>query len=330
MPLFKLEKSDEDDMSKAKLVLAEETNLELERHLEDWLENSPLALAQESILWIGRQTSAKDEDGTIYSDLLGIDSNGNLVVAELKKGRTPRDIIAQLLDYAAGTDSLSEPQIREIAENYFETRGVFQGKTFDDAFKEVFEIPETDELPPLNRGLRLFIVAEEIPSRMARVCRFLRTSHGMDISRIDVSTFETESGEVLVNTEVVVGDEGFTFAKVQRQNTSPPTRWSGDKPFDQVILETVEELMQGDKESFTLKEVRTLISEKYSDFTPSSVDYQIYSDCVNFPTRSDYPKGSDKYWRISRGKFRLYNSEKDKMQGDTEVNSVEHGTENLT
>lgn len=307
-------------MSKAELVIAQETNLELERHLENWLENSPLALAQESILWIGRQTSAKDEDGTIYSDLLGIDSNGNLVIAELKKGRTPRDIIAQLLDYAAWADGLSEPQIREIAENYFETRGVFQGKTFDDAFKEVFEIPETDELPPLNRGLRLFIVAEEIPSRVARVCRFLRTSHGMDISCIDVSTFETESGEVLVSTETVVGDEGFASPKVQQQHVSPPTRWSGDKPFDQVILETVEALMRGDKESFTLKEVRGLISEKYTDFTPSRVDYQVYSDCVNFPTRSDYPEGSDRYWRISRGKFRLYDPENDKVESDGKVN----------
>ena len=319
MPIFRLEKLEEDDMSKAELVIAQETNLELERHLEDWLENSPHALVEnESILWIGRQTSATDEDGTIYSDLFGVDFQGNLVIAELKKGRTPRDIIAQILDYAAWAVGLSESEIREIAEAYFETRGEFEGKTFDDAFKEVFEIPETDELPPLNRVLRLFIVAEEIPSRIARVCRFLRTSHGVDISCIDVSILETESGEVVVSTETTVGDEGFAVPKAQQQRTSPPTRWSGDKPLDQVILETVEKLMQGDKESFTLKEVRRLISEKYSDFIPSRVDYQVYSDCVNFPTRSDYPEGSDRYWRISRGKFRLYDSENDKVEADGE------------
>ena len=105
-------------------------------------------------------TSAKDEDGTIYSDLLGVDAEGNLVVAELKKGRTPRDIIAQLLDYAAWADGLSESQIREMAEAYFETRDRFQGKTFDDAFREVFNMPETDEVPPLNLDFRLFIVVE--------------------------------------------------------------------------------------------------------------------------------------------------------------------------
>ena len=126
MPIFRLEGG---DMSKAKLVIAQEKNLELEKHLENWLENSPWVLIQNSILWIGRQTSATDEDGTIYSDLFGIDSDGNLVIAELKKGRTPRDIVAQLFDYAAWADGLSESQIREIAETYFETRGVFEGKT---------------------------------------------------------------------------------------------------------------------------------------------------------------------------------------------------------
>ena len=108
MPLFRLEKSEGDDMSKGKLVIAPKTKLELEKHLENWLENSPeQTLTQEDFLWIGRQTSATDEDGTIFSDLFGVDSEGNLVIAELKKGRTPRDIIAQILDYAAWADDLS-------------------------------------------------------------------------------------------------------------------------------------------------------------------------------------------------------------------------------
>ena len=219
-----------------------------------------------------------------------------------------------MLDYAAWAGGLSGSQIRDIAEDYFETRGKFEGKTFDEIFRTVFDMPETDELPSLNQTMRLFIIAEEIPPRIARVCRFLRTSHGMDISCIAVSIFQTESGEVLVSTETTVGDENFAAPKAQQRRTTPPIRSSDDKAFDQVILETVEQLMQGDKESFTLKEVRRLVSEKYSDFIPSKVDYQVYSDCVNFPTRSDYPKGSDRYWRISRGKFRLYDPEKDKIE----------------
>ena len=50
MPIFRLEED--------KLVIAKETNIELESHLEDWLENSPSVVIQDELLWIGRQTSA--------------------------------------------------------------------------------------------------------------------------------------------------------------------------------------------------------------------------------------------------------------------------------
>ena len=307
-------------MSKGKLVIAPKTKLELEQHLENWLENSPeQTLVQEDFLWIGRQTSATDEDGTIFSDLFGVDSEGNLVITELKKGRTPRDIIAQILDYAAWADDLSEPEIREIAEAYFETRERFQGKTFDDAFREAFDIPETDELPRLNEGLRLFIVAEEIPSRVARVCRFLRTSHGINVSCIDVSIFQTESDEVVVSTETIVGDEDFAAPKMQQQKrpTSPP-RPSSDHPVDQVTWEAVQEFTAGyPNVTFTLKDIEQILSEKYPDLAESSGPRnRIRGSCVNFQSRRTYPIGEDRYWLVKRGVYRLYDSEKDKGDDD--------------
>ncbi len=300
-------------MSKAELVIAQETTLELERYLEDWLENSPYALTQEPLLWIGRQTSAQDEEGTIFPDLLGVDSEGNLVIVELKKDRAPREVVAQLLEYAAWAAELSDVQIHGIAEDYFNKHDGL-GKTFDDAFRDVFDMPETDETPTLNRTMRLFIAAEEIPTRVARVCRFLRTSQGMDISCIDVSTFQTEAGERLVSMETKVGDEDILTSKTQKRRVSRSSSWLGDEPFDEVVWKTAQELMQGDKEYFALKEVRGPIIEKYPDLIPAKVDYQIYSDCVNFSKRSDYPAGSDRYWWISRGKYRLYDPERGKME----------------
>ncbi len=317
MAIFRLERSEGDDMSNAVLVIATETNLELERYLEDWLENSPVALVQdEYILWIGRQTSATDEDGTVYPDLLGVDFKGNLVITELKRARTPRDIIAQLLDYAAWADGLSESQIRGIAENYFETRDGFQGRTFDDAFREIFDMPETDELPPLNQGLRLFIVAEEIPVRVAHVCRFLRTSHGMDVSCIDVSTFETESGEVLVSTETKVGDEEFAATSTQRPSLS--LRSSGDKPVKEVVWEAVREFTRDQTEvEFTIKDITAIILKKDPDFKKETVNGQITADTVNHPSRHHHSGTEDRYWRIERGKYRLYDPENDNMEGDS-------------
>ena len=316
MPLFKLEKSDRDDISKGKLVIAQETNLELEKHLENWLENSPWVLIQNSILWIGRQTSAKDEDGTIYSDLFGVDSDGNLVIAELKKGRPPRDVVAQLLDYAAWARELSESEIHEKAETYFETQSEFKGKTFDEAFREVFDLPETDEIPPLNGRLRLFIAAEEIPARVAHVCRFLRTSHGMDINCVAVSIFQTELDEVVVSTETVVGDEGFTMPKARHQQSSSTPRPPSDEPVEQIVWEAVQEFTGGDPNAtFTLKGIERKLSEKYPDLAESDrVRNRIRGSCVNFRLRRTYPIGEDRYWLVKRGVYRLYDPNNDKIE----------------
>ena len=84
MPIFRLE----DDT----LIIAEETNVELEQHIEIWIENSPWAVIQdELVLWIDRQASAQDEEGTIYPDLLGVDSEGNLVIVEFKREKNTAD-----------------------------------------------------------------------------------------------------------------------------------------------------------------------------------------------------------------------------------------------
>ncbi len=328
MPIFRLEG---DDISNAELILAKETNLELESYLEDWLENSPWALVQnELILWIGRQTSARDEEGTIFPDLLGIDAIGNLIIVELKRAEAPREVVAQLLEYAAWAAELSEQQIHEIAAAYFATCQEFIGKTFNDAFKEIFEMLENDELPTLNRGLRLFIVAKEIPIRVARVCQFLRIYYGMDINCINVSTFETEAGERLVSMEVKVGDEDVVTPKTQRLRASQTSRWSGEKSVNEVVWEAIVELMQGDKKFFAPKEVTAHILEKYPDFNSSTVSCQIASDCVNHTSRHHYPGGSDRYWWISKGKYRLYDPNNDKMQDNGKVNPTAPVTENHT
>ena len=323
MPIFRLERSEGDDMSKAELIIAQETNLELEKHLENWLENSPRqTLAQEDFLWIGRQTSVTDEGGTIFSDLLGIDSEGNLVVAELKRGRTPRDVVAQLLDYAAWANELPPDQIPDRAENYFEKREEFRGKTFTEAFREVFDIPETDELPPLKQKLRLFVIAEEIQPRVASVCRFLRTSHGMDISCIAVSIFQTESGEVVVSTETIVGDEDFAVSKTQRQErSSSPSRPPRDKGVREVVLEAVQEFTGGDVNvEFTTTEIITRVLKKDPDFKKATVRAQLIAGCPNHGSYRHHSGNYKYYWKIGTGKFRLYDPEKDKVESDGEAN----------
>jgi hypothetical protein len=305
MAIFILKKND--NPRNAELVIAKKTDIELESHLESWLENNPWALVEgEPILWIGRQTSANVEERTIFPDLLGIDFEGNLVIVELKRSKAPREVVAQLLEYAAWANELSDEQTREIAEVYFQTAK--KERTLQDAFSEMFDT----EMPALNRRLRLFVIAEEIPSAVLRVSKFLRTSHSMDINCLTVSTFQTESGEVLVNTEAKIGDEGIIAPKAARQNVSSTSRWSGDKPVREVVLEAVQELTKKDtKVEFVHKEVYSLILKKYPDFNMGTARLQLIAGCPNQPSYRNFSGNYKYYWRVRPGIYRLYDPKRD-------------------
>ena len=310
MAIFRLNVED-DNLHNAELVIAKKTDLELEDHLENWLENSPWALVEgEPILWIGRQTSADVEESTIFPDLLGVDFEGNLVIVELKRSKAPREVVAQLLEYAAWAKDLSDEQIYRIAETYFQTAK--KEITFQDAFSETFDSEMFEkEIPALNRRLRLFVVAEDIPNSVLRVCRFLRTSHGMDINCLTVSTFQTESGERLVNTEAKVGEEDIVAPKTGRQSASQISRWSGDKPVKEVVLEAVRELTEGNTNTeFSPKKVSMHILEKYPDFKESNVAPELAAGSPNHQSYHYYSGNHKYYWWVKRGTYRVYDPER--------------------
>lgn len=263
-----------------------------------------MAIAQEPLLLIGRQTSAiQEEYGTIFPDLLGLDKDGNLVIIELKKGRTPREVIAQLLEYAAWANDLSDEKIYDIALNYFKITN--NEKDLETLFLETFE---AEEIPPLNQRLRLFVAAEEISPSVSKVCRFLRQVHGVDVNCIQFSIFQTESGEVLVSSEAFVGLEDIVTPK-----KTVTQRWAGEKPVKQVVWESVEEFTKGDKNKiFSPKDICQIILQKYPNFNKNTVGCQIISDSVNHTSRHHYPGGEDRYWWVEKGKYKLYDSLTDK------------------
>ena len=302
------------------LAKAQGVRIERESDIEDWLENSPWGLVQnEFILWIDRQPRGLDEEGTIIPDLFGVDSEGNFVIIEFKRERTPRDVMAQLLEYAAWVNGQSDEQIYDRAESYFEKHDKFKEKTFQYVFKTTFDIPETEEVT-LNRSLRLFIIAGGISERILEVCRLLRTSYGVDVNCVEVSKFRTESGDEIVNMETKVGEEGFAISESQRHQTLFSSRWSGDKPARDVVWDAVKNFTQDKtKIEFTIIEILALIREDEPDFKRTTMDGIMIADTVNHPSRHHQPSArEDYYWRVERGKYRLYDSKRDKVQEEDE------------
>lgn len=83
-----------------------------EKLLEDWLEQNPNGIVDgQKLFVIGRQVST-NLGSTI--DLLALDRQGDAVVVELKRGRTPRDVLAQALEYASFVEGLGYDGLERV------------------------------------------------------------------------------------------------------------------------------------------------------------------------------------------------------------------------
>src|SRR6266849_2037754 len=77
-------------------------SLAREQLLEDMIVRAPALLSEEWLL-IGRQ---EDTGFGGRIDLLAIAPDASLVLIEIKRNRTPREVVAQALDYASWVQTL--------------------------------------------------------------------------------------------------------------------------------------------------------------------------------------------------------------------------------
>jgi Endonuclease NucS len=159
-------------------------NLDLESRLEEWLA-ADIAILDPSLLVIGRQV---ETDFGGFIDLLCVDPAGDLVVVELKRDKTPREITAQALDYASWAVNLTHERVTSIADAYLS--GAFAG-----AFETKFgaDVPET-----LNGDHRVLIVGSVIDPSSERIIRYLSGVHGMNINAATFNYFRLDDGKELL------------------------------------------------------------------------------------------------------------------------------------
>ncbi len=136
-------------------------HLATEKLLEDMICASPDILSGAWML-IGRQE--RTGLGGIV-DLLAIAPDGSLVLIELKRDRTPREIVAQALDYASWVEGLAADQIARIYERFS------QGGSLNADFKHRFG-NELDE-ESLNSAHQIIIVAAELDPSTERIINYL-------------------------------------------------------------------------------------------------------------------------------------------------------------
>ena len=169
--------------------------LDLESRLENWLRDD-IGLVNDDLLVIGQQVPT-DHTGDI--DLLAMDSEANLVILELKRDRTPRDIVAQILDYASYVQKLGLSRIQGIAVN----SDFLDGKSLEEAFSEKFgfDLPEF-----VNQTHRMYIVASSLDSATERIVGYLSETHGVDINVATFAYFDV-GGQEMIGRSMLLDEE---------------------------------------------------------------------------------------------------------------------------
>lgn len=166
--------------------------LDMESRLEDILDEN-VGIASPNWLVIGRQVRT---DHGLFIDLIAIDRDANLVVLELKKGETYRDIVAQVLDYGSWVRELKDDRIAQIFDEYqkrwHKDRALV---SIDEAFNKKFGIAMPDEM---NSTHELMVVAASLDPRTERVVRYLADEYGVRINAVFFRVFRDGDREYLI------------------------------------------------------------------------------------------------------------------------------------
>ena len=155
-----------------------------EDDLQRWADENPHLLNNGlPMLSLGREI-VTTHDHSI--DNLYIDGNGCLVVAELKRGRTPRNVTAQAVDYGAYVSRLDWERVDALC------RKRHGGASLDEAFRASFGI---DLHKSSNPEHRLLIVAETFDPSVQDAAAYLINT-GVNLTLLAFRFFELKGAKL--------------------------------------------------------------------------------------------------------------------------------------
>ncbi|RMB04977.1 endonuclease NucS domain-containing protein [Eilatimonas milleporae] len=185
-----------------------------EQLLEEMIIAQPRILSSEWML-IGRQIDT-GFGGRV--DLLAIAPDGSLVLVELKRDRTPREVVAQALDYAAWVEGLAAEDVAEVYARYC------PGQSLSEGFRRQFG-QSLDE-DTINETHQIVIVAAELDPSSERIVNYLN-ERGLAINVLFFQVFEHNDTQLLSRAWLIdPGDVQAQAANTGRRGEKEP--WNGE------------------------------------------------------------------------------------------------------
>jgi hypothetical protein len=201
-------------------------------HLQEWILDHPEILGIGTTVLTSELADWQTAGGQRVLDrldVLGLDPDGRLVVAELKRGAAPHSVHMQAVSYAA---MVSRLKISDVAEMYAKARSA-AGVTLDlESAREELET-QLSLTEDKIRNPRIVLVASDFPPSVTSSVVWLR-ERDVDISLVRFRTYRLEDGTVIVSFArlLPVADvEDYTIARgsaripAAKVTTEPGPAW---------------------------------------------------------------------------------------------------------
>ena len=189
--------------------------LPLESRLEDVLA-ADISVLDPGLLLVGRQV-ATSYGGVI--DLLAIDAEGDLVVVELKRDRTPREVVAQVLDYGSWVEGLTYERVADLFAAHH------GGDDLETAFAERYGVspPET-----VNTAHRMVVVAAGLDASTERIIGYLSDTYGVPVNAVFFRYFEENGHEYIARSWLIDPSDTEVGPSPSRKSKAKKTEpWNG-------------------------------------------------------------------------------------------------------
>ena len=184
------------------MIHIDEADVELEKDLEERLVRTDSAeIGGVEILYIGQQGTT--EDGKVY-DLVGVDTDGNVVVVELKRDKAPREVIAQALDYVSRLKYQSYDELEADYEDFRREHGYDGSKSLRELHRAHFELDEPLSPDEFNTEQRMIIIGASFDDATTNMADYLREEGKLDVMLVQYGRYKDADEDIeLLTTNAV-------------------------------------------------------------------------------------------------------------------------------
>jgi len=187
-----------------KIIKCDQTDFKshniLERQdIEKWVEDYPDVLG-EKLLIVTTEYDKFDKTNERL-DLLAIDTKGNLVIIELKRDDSGKNVDLQAIKYAAYCSTLTFDQVTKEYQEYHRKNSVELNE--EESKNQLMNFIEDDEFNELNDRPRIIIASKEYRPEVTASVLWLR-NFGIDITCVKLTPYEIDANTIGLESVILI------------------------------------------------------------------------------------------------------------------------------